>query len=64
MFASLHGARGGPKSKRTHIPSESEGLALAAAGAMQWAKLRDPSHREFWRTVANEVKRAGGSQQN
>ena len=37
---------------------------MAAAGAMQWAKLRDPSHREFWRTVANEVKRAGGSQQN
>ena len=50
MMHSLHRVSGGKQSKRTHLPSESEGFALAIGAALQWAK--DESMR---RTPLTEV---------
>ena len=48
---SLHRTSGGKQSKRTHMPSESEGFALAIGAALQWAKLRDSSSKAFFTYV-------------
>ena len=48
---SLHRTSGGKQSKRTHLPSESEGFALAIGAALQWAKLRDSSSKVFFTSM-------------
>ena len=49
---SLHGQKGGKKSTKQHVPSESEGFALAVATAMHWANLSLLSHQ----TCRQQVK--------
>ena len=61
---SLHRTSGGKQSKRTHLPSESEGFALAIGAALQWAKLRDSSSKVFFTSIANEVKRCEATEQD
>ena len=67
-MASLHGAYGGKKTKRRHMPAESEALALIVATAMMWAKLRDSTpdstHPQFFQVISDEVRRAEGSLQH
>ena len=53
---SLFRRKGGKKSQK-RMPSESEGLAMAAAAAMQWAKLRSSSNPMFFQIIASECKR-------
>eukprot|EP00966_Prymnesium_polylepis_P113975 2634321-Prymnesium_polylepis.1 len=53
---SLFRAKGARKS-RQRLPSDAEGLALAVGAAMQWARLRDSSHPQFFLNVAMECKR-------
>ena len=54
---SLHRHTGGKPNGRAHHPSESEDFGLAIGGALQWAKLRDSSSKQFFPAIANEVKR-------
>ena len=57
MEASLHGAKGGKKARKAHMPSESEAFALAVGCALLWAKLRSSDNPSFFTTVAEEVQR-------
>ena len=59
-MSGLHGKR--QKTSKVRLPSPAEGLALAAGCAMQWARLRDAGNPHFFRDVADEVKRAKGTQ--
>ena len=54
---SLFRTSGGKKSQK-RMPGDAEGLGLAVAGAMQWAKSRDSTHALFWSTIAEECRRA------
>ena len=40
MLSSLHGNKGGKKSKKVGVPAESEAFALVIACAMLWALRR------------------------
>lgn len=56
MSGSLFRHAGGKRcSKR--VPSEAEGLALAAAAAMLWAKLRTSANSQFFAIIAEECRR-------
>ena len=59
---SLYNRPGGHASRRVHVPSEQEGLAITVASALYWAKLRDSSHPDFFKVIGEEVQRAGGSE--
>mmetsp|Transcript_15537 Transcript_15537/g.39448 ORF Transcript_15537/g.39448 Transcript_15537/m.39448 type:complete len:191 (+) Transcript_15537:7-579(+) len=61
---SLHGNKGGRKSKKTHVPSESEGFALTVGCAMHWAFRRSSANPMFFSNVAKEVKDAEATEQN
>ena len=56
MSGSLFRHAGGKKCA-VRLPSEAEGLALAVAAAMLWAKLRTSANPVFFDTIASECKR-------
>ena len=58
MSGSLFRHAGGKKCA-VRLPSEAEGLALAVAAAMLWAKLRTSANPVFFDTIASECKRIG-----
>ena len=51
---SLHRASG--KTTKHNLPNEREGLALAAAAAMQWSQVRDSCSPMFFPSIADAVK--------
>ena len=62
-MANLFRNRGGRRSKATHVPSDSEGFALATALTMYWCKQTDNTHPMFYDVVASETKHAKGTSQ-
>ena len=60
-MASLHGRFGGKRTKKQHVPAESEAFALAVGCAMNWCKLRNSTHPDFFTLVAQKVKELEGT---
>ena len=61
---SLHRAKGGGKQCTFVEPTQREGLALSVGAAMQWSKLRDSCNPNFFKSIADAVKRCEGTERD
>lgn len=61
---SLHRAKGGGKQCKFVEPTQREGLALSVGAAMQWSKLRDSCNPNFFKSIADAVKRCEGTERD